>query len=311
MNLIVGGTGFIGGHLCEYFFAEAEISKGIFRKGSHLRIMDQCGVQCLEADLMDRRTLHEPLDMVDIVYNLASPPPNGPHEDFVKFNNTALRNLLEESNEHGVKAFVHLSPLDIYGFDQKSITETTETTPASQYQQAKLEAEKIIKEFAQKNPEMRVGIVRAAKGLGSRDTTVVLPILKMIQEGKVTLPSGGSSKMSFTHPKDIAQALLRAASSNEKERIYLVKSLDASLEEVAKSLMGACGKEATVKQRGLFSGKTVFYPYVIELFKASPVLSEQKSWKQLNYTPAYDLGKTAMEIAIWSRKEPWITQDIA
>ena len=74
-NLIVGGTGFIGGHLAEYFFKEGEISKGIFRKGSHLRIMDQCGIQCIEADVMDRHTLHEPLDMVDVVYNLASPPP--------------------------------------------------------------------------------------------------------------------------------------------------------------------------------------------------------------------------------------------
>jgi len=81
MNLIVGGTGFIGGHLAEYFFAEGEISKGIFRKGSHLRIMDQCGIQCIEADIMDRHTLHEPLDMVDVVYNLASPPPGRGHGD--------------------------------------------------------------------------------------------------------------------------------------------------------------------------------------------------------------------------------------
>jgi dihydroflavonol-4-reductase len=311
VNLIVGGTGFIGGHLCEYFFAEGEISKGIFRKGSHLRIMDHCGVQCLEADLMDRHTLHEPLDMVDVVYNLASPPPGSPHEEFVKFNNVALRNLLEEANEHGAKVFVHLSPLDVYGFGQKTITETSEVAPATQYQQAKLESEKIVREFAQKNPEMRVGIVRAARGVGSRDTTIVLPILKMMQEGKATLPSGSSSKMSFTHPKDIAQALFRAASSNEKDKTYLVRSFDASLEEVARALIGACGKEAVVKQQGLFSGKTVFSHYAVELLKAAPVLAEQKSWKGFGYVPAYDLGKAAAEIAAWSRKEPWLTENQA
>ena len=86
MNLIVGGTGFIGGHLAEYFFAEGEISKGIFRKGSHLRIMDQCGIQCLEADLLDKESLHEPLEMVNVVYNLASPTPDheGQEGDFLE-----------------------------------------------------------------------------------------------------------------------------------------------------------------------------------------------------------------------------------
>ena len=112
MNLIVGGTGFIGGHLAEYFFQEGEISKGVFRKGSHLRIMDQCGIQILEADLIDKESLHEALEMVNVVYNLASPTPD--HEgqgDYLEVNTKGLRNLLEEAEEHGVNDFVHLSTL--------------------------------------------------------------------------------------------------------------------------------------------------------------------------------------------------------
>src|SRR5580704_7844247 len=100
MNLIVGGTGFIGGHLAEYFFQEGEISKGVFRKGSHLRILDQCGIQCIEADLLDRGTLHEALDGVNVVYNLASPTPD--HEgqgDYLDANTKGLRNLLDEAEE--------------------------------------------------------------------------------------------------------------------------------------------------------------------------------------------------------------------
>ena len=122
MNLIVGGTGFIGGHLAEYFFQEGEMSKGVFRKGSHLRIMDQCGIQILEADLMDKESLHEALEMVNVVYNLASPTPD--HEgqgDYFEVNTKGLRNLLEEAEEHGVKDFVHLSTLDVFGFKKKKV----------------------------------------------------------------------------------------------------------------------------------------------------------------------------------------------
>ena len=101
MNLIVGGTGFIGGHLAEYFFEQAEISKGVFRKGSHLRIMDQSGIQCLEADLMDRSTLHEPLEGVEVVYSLASPTPKGGEDqDYVGPNIRGMTNLLAEAREH-------------------------------------------------------------------------------------------------------------------------------------------------------------------------------------------------------------------
>ncbi|HKT21556.1 MAG TPA: hypothetical protein VJR06_02890, partial [Nitrososphaerales archaeon] len=59
----------------EYLFQQGEISKGVFRMGSHLKIMDTNGVQGLEADLTDHHSLHEAMEGVDVVYNLASPMP--------------------------------------------------------------------------------------------------------------------------------------------------------------------------------------------------------------------------------------------
>lgn len=309
MNLIVGGTGFIGGHLCEYFFTEGEISKGIFRKGSHLRIMDQCGVQCLEADLLDRHTLHEPLDMVDVVYNLASPKPESQPAEYLRFNNEGLRNLLEESKEHGVKVFVHLSPLEVYGFRRQAIDDRTVPAPTNQYQQAKLEAERLVQEFGRKNPGIKVRIVRAAKAVGPRDKELAVPILRMMRDGKTVLPAGCSSRMSFTHPKDIAQALFKSSNSAEQNDPYLIKSFDASPEELTATLARLCGQEITIKKQGFFSGKSAFSGHVVEEIKAGLILSEQASWKGLNYVPSYDIDKVAAEVASWYRKEPWVVED--
>ena len=311
MNLIVGGTGFIGGHLAEYFFAEGEISKGIFRKGSHLRIMDQCGIQCIEADIMDRHTLHEPLDMVDVVYNLASPPPGRGHEEYVKFNKEGLGNLLEEAHEHGAKTFVHLSTLDVYGFGSGSeIGKERVPSPTDEYQRSKLEGERTVAEFGKSHPELQVRIVRAAKAVGSRDPTVVTPILKMVERGKVVLPSGSSTKLSVTHPKDAAQALLKAASSVGDWTPYQVRSFDVSVDELARALMEAGGKSAEVKQQGVFSGKSLMAQYTSEEIKAGLTLQEQDSSKKLAYSPAFGLEKVVTEVSGWYRKEPWVTKDL-
>jgi len=298
LNLIVGGTGFIGGHLAEYFFQEGEISKGVFRKGSHLRIMDQCGIQILEADLMDKESLHEALEMVNVVYNLASPTPD--HEgqgDYFEVNTKGLRNLMEEAEEHGVNDFVHLSTLDVFGFKKKKVgaNEVAVDGPASlshPYQKAKLQAEVEVREFSKKGGEMRLKVVRAAKATGPRDTTLALPLLKMMESGSVVLPSGSNSTMSFTHPRDVAKGLFRVATA----------------EELASGVIEACGKKVQVKREGLFS-KTTLPPYAASQVKAGTLLERQDSWDVISYAPEYDLQRTCKEIAEWHGKEPWLTEN--
>ncbi len=312
MNLIVGGTGFIGGHLAEYFFQEGEISKGVFRKGSHLKIMDQCGIQILEADPLDRESLHEALEMVNVVYNLASPMPDREGQgDFLEFNTKGLRNLLEEAEEHGVNDFVHLSTLDVFGFKKKRVSAKEETADVSAlshpYQKAKLQSENEIREFSKKGGEMRLKVVRAAKVTGPRDVTLALPILQMMERGSVVLPSGSDSVMSLTHPRDVAKALFRVATAGERGRVYQVKSFDSTLEDLAKGVIEASGKKAQVKHEGLFS-KTALAPYAASQVKAGTFLEDQDSWSAISYAPEYDLKRTSREIAEWHGKEPWLTE---
>ena len=308
---MVGGTGFIGGHLSEYLFAEGEISKGIFRKGSHLKIMDQCGIQCIEADLTDRHTLHEPLDMVDVVFNLASPPPGREREEYLTFNDVGLKNLLEEAHEHGAKSFVHLSTLDVYGFGSGgSIVKDIIPHPTDEYQKSKLEGEKVVTEFCKSHPEMQVHIVRAARAVGSRDPSIVVPILKMIERGKVTLPSGSSSGLSVTHPKDIAQAMVKAAASAGDATPIQIKSFELKVDELARALLKSTGKSAEVKQQGVFSGKSLIGGYAADGIRSGLTLEERDSSIRIAYSPKFDLDGLVVEVAAWYRKEPWVTQGL-
>jgi nucleoside-diphosphate-sugar epimerase len=220
-------------------------------------------------------------------------------------------NLLEEAHEHGVKTFVHLSTLDVYGFRSgKTIGTGTLPRPSNEYHRSKLEGERIVEEFGRKHPELQTRIVRAAKAIGSRETAVVIPLLKMMERGKVILPSGSSVKLSATHPKDIAQALLKAATSAGDSKPRQIKSFDVSADDLARALLKACAKSSDVKQQGVFSGKSLISQYAAEEIRAGLTLEEQESSKEIGYSPSFDLEKVVAEVSAWYQKEPWVTQDL-
>lgn len=305
MNLLVGATGFVGGHVVEYLFQQNEISKGIFRKGAHLKVMDLNGVQGIEADLLDHHSLHEAMEGVDTVYSMASPMP-GEDGGFLKVNSAGLANLLEVAREAKVKTLVHLSTLDVYGKNKEGVTAGSEPDPRDDYQRSKLAADKFLIEWAGRGDLPRVAIIRAARAVGSRDATLVVPLLRMMEAGSVTLPSSG--KMSFTHPKDIAAAMYQAATKpTEGKRPFLIKSFDATPEELAIGVSASTGKEVRVRKAGVLASSS-FPRYTSDQLRSHLLLSDQSGWSELGYAPKYDLRATCDEIGQWYKKNPWATE---
>lgn len=305
MNLLVGATGFIGGHLVEHLFQQGEISKATFRKGSHLKILDTNGVQGIEADLLDHHSLHEAMEGVDAVYSLASPMP-GADPDFMRINTEGIRNLLDVAAESKVKSFVHLSTLEVCGFRSRLVDLSTPFSPSNDYQRSKAEAETVLQEFAKRNPEPRISIIRAARAVGSRDESLVVPLLRMLSKGKVVVPSDGA--MSFAHPRDIAQGLFLATTSSlPSGKVFLLKSFDSTPGMMAAGVAEATGLKAEIKRAGMFSSSGL-PRYAEQQFKASTRIEDQADWKALGYEPKYGLRGTCEEIAAWFRKDPWIVE---
>jgi dihydroflavonol-4-reductase len=307
MNLIVGSTGFVGGHLVEYLFQQGEISKGTFRKGSFLKIMDANGVQGIEADLLDHDSLHEAVEGADVIYSLASPAPEDGGE-LMRVNTEGMMNLLEVATEMNVKKVVHLSTVDVYGFGTSLVTRSSRPAPGNMYQKAKLSSENVITEFASRSGAPRYTIIRAARAVGPRDRTLIVPLLRMIESGSVAIPS--SSVMSFTHPKDIAQAMYLAATRESTDgKVFLVKSFDSEPAQLAAELARALGKSVKVRNAGLFS-RPPMPKYTVEQLRACLRLEAEAEWAELGYSPKYGLVSTCQEVAEWVRREPWATEQV-
>jgi dTDP-glucose 4,6-dehydratase len=305
LNLLIGATGFVGGHVVEYLLEQGELSKATFRKGSHLKILDANGVQAIEADPLDHRTLHEAFEDVDTVYSMASPMPYG-EKDFTKVNFKGALNILEAAKEAKVKTIVHLSTLDVYGFGGGSITESSKPRPSNEYQRAKFDTDRILFDFSKNLQGLRIVIIRPAKAIGSRDQSTVVPLLRMIAAGKVELTEPKTT--SFTHPKDIAQAMYRAATNPSlRDMIFPIKSFDTTMDEVAQNLANNLDVKISIKRQGRFS-KSPLPLYTAEQIKAGLHLETVDGWKALGYSPQFDLNQTCQEIVQWYRKEPWITE---
>ncbi len=273
--------------------------------GSFLKILDQNGVQGVESDLLDHHSLHEAAEGVDTVYSMASPMPYG-DDEFERVNTEGISNLLEVSQEMGVKTIVHLSTIDVYGFGARTIEETSVPHPTNPYQEAKAAAEQALLSFARVHQSPRVVIVRAARAVGSRDETLTVPLLRMLSSGKVVVPEG--LEMSFTHPKDIAQAMYKSATNpNLAGGVYLVKSFDARPLQLAEALAVSTGIRADIRRAGVFA-KTPLPRYTVQQLEASLRIGPQASWASFGYEPEFTLEKTCQEIAAWYKREPWVSE---
>jgi nucleoside-diphosphate-sugar epimerase len=48
--------------------------------------------------------------------------------------------------------------------------------------------------------------------------------------------------------------------------------------------------------------------YTSEQLRASLIIGSQETWRELGYSPQFNLEQTCQEIAQWYRKEPWVAE---
>lgn len=133
----------------------------------------------------------------------------------------------------------------------------------------------------------------------------------MVEAGKIVLPPGSSNVISLSHPKDVAQALLKAATYGGEWEQCLVKSFDSSIEDFSRRTSVATGRKVEVKSGGFLSGKTLIPRYSADRIRAGRTIKEQEFWKKVSYAPGYTVENTVEEVSEWYRKEPWVTKDLA
>lgn len=197
---LIGGAGFIGGHL-----------QGALQKQNHL-------VRCLDIDdrMVDFIDVCSPTTFSGIkgseaVINLAAE-----HRDDVRpvtryreVNVSGARNLCEQCSEAGINKIIFISSVAIYG-DRLNTEASDDHVATSEYGASKMEAESVYRSWQRENPlERSVTIIRPTAVFGEEQKAGnVLRLIEYVCRRRFLLVGSGDNYKSLAYVKNVADFII-------------------------------------------------------------------------------------------------------
>ena len=240
----------------------------------------------------------------------------------------ATSKLHRLSAEAGVRQFVHLSTISVYGNPQDGvITEETPPIPTPDpYASTKLAIEEALRTVRGGCPEIAILRLGCVYGPGAGWWTQGL--LNMMAHGKLILVNGGTGFANLIHAEDAASIVpLLLARSNPAFEIYNVtdgvpvtwKRYYSEIEKVNRkqatiSMSAAEAREYSEKwlrpslaRRAIrkVAGGTLIHPLdakAIEGFASQAIYSNEKASRVLGFHPAFDFERGMESLQMGERR---------
>ncbi len=265
-SLVLGGTGFIGQHLCRSLGTDAKCFSGRFE---------------------DQEALKEALQGVDVVYHLISTTiPETSNKD-VQFdlvsNVIPTLQMLQLAKENKVRRIVYVSSGGaVYGPCHRPLKEDDSTNPICAYGIHKLAVEKYLHLFYH-TWGLDYRILRVSnpygQGQGLTQGAITQFVSRVAKGDPIEIWGDGSVVRDYVHVEDVVKAIVMAAEYDGPYKVFNVGSgRGHSLLELVSIIGKASGKSVEV----LFSeSRPVDVPV--------NVLDINRAEKELGWHPTADL----------------------
>ena len=227
--MVTGASGFVGGHVLAALAKDAA-AKGLGR-----------------ADLgaWDRTTLRRALEGATGIVHSASivHKPSTPAEEYTRFNVEGTRALLDAARDAGVKRFVFMSSIKVYGeTPEGTIDESTPIAAEAHYARTKARAEELV--LAAK--DLQPIVLRLCPVYGRGDKGNVRTVIRAIARRRFFVPGDGSTKKSLVHVSTVAD-VVRAATTKSATGAFVVADRHApSIRELADTIAKHLGRRAPI-----------------------------------------------------------------
>src|SRR5262245_1791828 len=174
MDLVTGGTGFVGTHVVRALLARGGRVRALVRPSSRRDNLADLDVEIAEGDLTDRASLALAMKGVSTVYHVAADYRlwcRDPQELY-RANAGGTENVLSAAAEAGVSKVVYTSSVAALGLTDDG-SPANETTPVfreriiGHYKKSKYDAERVAVGWAAKG--LPVVIVNPSTPIGERD----------------------------------------------------------------------------------------------------------------------------------------------
>jgi nucleoside-diphosphate-sugar epimerase len=259
------------------------------------------GIEIITGSVTDSDILRQACAGIDIIWHTEVLIDfDAPSSLIQKINVDYPLNVASQAKLSGVRTFLHLSHVVVYGnrFPDQ-VTEQTTLPPAeTALHQSRIDAEQQLLNIYKQHPELGIVIIRAGDIYGWGAPYTVMQPLQFMQEGKFFLVNGGHGIFNHVHIDNLVDSLALATEQEAYGEIFNItdgasttwREFYTQLAEIADqpspASMPAFAIKAALKLRGKELG--ISEP-AIDWLSRKHAYSIDKARHQLGYVPRVSL----------------------
>jgi nucleoside-diphosphate-sugar epimerase len=213
---VTGGTGFIGGRVVEKLVSECDAHvRVLIRNYARALPIARYPVELVRGDIVDSETMQRAVEGSDVIIHCAYGI-SGDEQSRRSVNVLGTKNILEAGFRSGVKRFIHISTVQVYG--RLSDGDLDETKPkryfGDGYSNSKLDAEKIALAYYQKHG-LPLVIIQPTIVYGPDSLVWTEHLLNTLRKERHILVDYGVGFCNAVYIDDVADAIVLAAVRDE------------------------------------------------------------------------------------------------
>lgn len=239
--LVTGATGFIGRHLIRKLLEQHASIRVVTRDPSRLPVEWRGLVDVVVGNLTELRVQAAATKGVGLIYNLAAELRDSSLMRAI--NAEAVRGLMEQAAQAGVRRVVHLSSVGVIGAKGAGVaTECTPCHPQSLYEQTKLDGERIVQEYA-RSREIEGVILRPTIVFGDRkvgEGDGLLHWLRVVRRERFVF-FGKNGVANYIYVGDVVESLLRLSEIPVSRTAVYIAADPAPMSEFVRAMAQVLG----------------------------------------------------------------------
>jgi dihydroflavonol-4-reductase len=246
MNLVTGGTGFVGSHVVRALLEKGHRVRCLVRAASRRDNLEGLKVEIAVGDLTDSASLAAALSGVETLYHVAADYrlwARDPRELY-RANAGGTDNLLAAAAEAGVERVVYTSSVAALGLMPDG-SPGNEATPVERsriighYKKSKFDAERVAEAWAAKG--LPVVIVNPSTPIGERDIKPTPTGQMIVDFLNRRLPAYVDTGLNLIDVRDVAAGHLAAAERGRPGARYILGHRNMTLKEILDVLAALTG----------------------------------------------------------------------
>jgi dihydroflavonol-4-reductase len=249
MNLVTGGTGFVGSHVVRALLEKGRLVRCLVRPQSRRENLDGLDVELAAGDLTDPPSLAAACSGVETLYHVAADYrlwAADPSEIY-RANAGGTENLLAAAAKAGVSRVVYTSSVAALGLTADG-SPADEATPVERskiighYKKSKYDAERVAEAWAARG--LPVVIVNPSTPIGERDIKPTPTGQMIVDFLNRRLPAYVDTGLNLIDVRDVAAGHLAAAERGRPGERYILGHRNMTLKEILDLLASLTGLPA-------------------------------------------------------------------